>query len=180
MHSRSARRAATKAGKRCTICGEPFVAKRSTRVYCGDACKVKASRHGLLTDSRPVLSQPQSRVMQALSNFRVVALTRAQIAERPRDRASSSPAAGGDHDLRGQFSALWTSAAGAIDRHIRNIADREATQTRLQSCQSKRSFNSPTPYVTNQFSSGIIRPNIRALGQSAQSLFSRHQSSHFT
>jgi hypothetical protein len=44
MGEREQRRAAARAGKSCLVCGAAIDARRSTRRYCSDACRVKAHR----------------------------------------------------------------------------------------------------------------------------------------
>lgn len=43
---RTARRADARAGRTCAHCGVPFEAARSTRRFCSDICRVRASRDG--------------------------------------------------------------------------------------------------------------------------------------
>lgn len=44
MSRRAAQRAEARAGRTCPVCGEPFEAQRSTKVYCSTGCRVAADR----------------------------------------------------------------------------------------------------------------------------------------
>ena len=44
--ARSKKRAEARAGRSCLVCGEPMEAKRSTKRYCSERCRVAAHRNG--------------------------------------------------------------------------------------------------------------------------------------